>query len=75
MKPKQKETITDALVGAATAIVKKLQLQDPNTPKRASSDTDKPEIPPMKSATIRSCLDDLRKLKALHEDGVLAEEF
>ena len=29
----------------------------------------------MKSATIRrSCLDDLKKLKDLHEDGVLTEE-
>ena len=36
---KQKETIADALVGAATAIVKKLQPQDANTPKRVSSAT------------------------------------
>ena len=75
-KSKQKETIADALVGAATAIMKKLQPQDPNTPKRASSDTDKPKFSPMKSATTRrSCLDDLKKLKDLHEDGVLTEEF
>ena len=75
-KPKQqKDTIADALVGAATAIVKKLQPQDANTPKRVSSATDKPKISPMKSATIRrSCLDDLKKLKDLHEDGVLTEE-
>ena len=76
IKPKQqKETFTDALVGAATAIVKTLQPQDPNTPKRSSNDSDKPKISPMKSATIRrSCLDDLKKLKDLHEDGVLTEE-
>ena len=55
--------------------MKKLQPQDANTPKRVSSATDKPKIFPMKSATIRrSCLDDLKKLKDLHEDGVLTEE-
>ena len=71
------ESIADALAGAATAIVKVLQPQEANTPKRISSatDRDKPKISPMKSATIRrSCLDDLKKLKDLHEDGVLTEE-
>ena len=72
-----KESIADALAGAATAIVKVLQPQEGNTPKRVPGaiDSDTPKISPMKSATIRrSCLDDLKKLKDLHEDGVLTEE-
>ena len=73
----RKESIADALAGAATAIVKVLQPQKGNTPKRVPGaiDRDTPKISPMKSATIRrSCLDDLKKLKDLHEDGVLTEE-
>ena len=48
----------------------KLKPQDANTAKifglsvAVSSATDKPEISPLKSATIRrSCLDDLKKFK------------
>ena len=71
----KKESVAEALTGAAKAIVKVLQPKECNTPKRVSSDNEKLKISPMKSATIRrSCLDDLKKLKDLHEEGVLTEE-
>ena len=74
-KKPRKENVADALTGAANAIVSVLQPQQANSPKKVVSNSDQQlKISPMKSATIRrSCLEDLKRLKNLHEDGVLTE--
>jgi hypothetical protein len=69
-KPK-KETLTDAVVGAASAIAKVLQ---PNSGSASNITDDGTKISPLKVASLRrSCLEDLKKLKDLLEDGVLTE--
>ena len=71
----RKDNITDALTGMATAVVNALKPQECTTPKRASADSSGVKVSPMRSVTIqRSCLDDLKKLKVLHEDQVLTNE-
>lgn len=74
-KPK-KESIGDALTGAATAVVKLLQTQqkDSCSKKPQSQLPTSTYISPMKLAQLRSCLEDLKKIKELLEDGVLTEE-
>ena len=76
-KPK-KDNVVDALTSAATAVVKLLQ------PKQVSSSPSTPNtkstgqstyVSPMKLMQLRrSCLEDLKKLKELLEEGVLTEE-
>ncbi len=74
---KPKESMTDVITGAATAVVKMLQSNgssDPSTPSSAASGPTSTYISPLKTAQLRrSCLDDLKKIKELHEDGVLTE--
>ena len=79
-KPK-KESIADALAGAATAVVKALQnpsttTKAPDSPVAVRHDIcEVKKVSPMKLASIRrSCLEDLKKLKELLEDGVLSDE-
>ncbi len=74
----KKESVTDALTGAATAFVTLLQSKDSHS----SAETPLLRkvgmhnyISPMKSTQIRrSCLEDLKKMKELLKDGVLTEE-
>ncbi len=68
-KPK-KESLSEAVAGAASAIAKVLQ---PNSAGPAHNQTvsDDTKISPMKVASLRrSCLEDLKKLKDLLEDVV-----
>ena len=71
-KPK-KESLSDAVSGAGTAIVK--VLQQPKTPiNHKIDDSSVSKISPLKVASLRrSCLEDLKKLKDLLEEGVLTE--
>ena len=74
-KPK-KDSVADALTGAATAIVQALQPPKAHDSPvvRKCSESDVNKISPLKMTTIRrNCLDDLKKLKELLEDGVLEE--
>ena len=76
-KPKR-ESIGEALTGAAVALAKALQpsTKNSNPPVRATqaSDDVMKKISPLKVTVIRrSCLEDLKKLKELFEDGVLTE--
>ena len=67
-----------AVTGAASAIVNVLQPSQPNKSKpNESAQSDGTTISPLKVASLRrSCLEDLKKLKGLLEDGVLtATEF
>ena len=76
-KPK-KDNVVDALTSAAIAVVKLLQ------PKQVSSSPSTPNtkstgqstyVSPMKLMQLRqSCLEDLKKLKELLEEGVVTEE-
>ena len=69
-KPK-KETLADAFAGAASAIVKVLHDKPQPTKSPVKKDS---TLSPMKMATLRrGCLEDLRKLKELLQDGVLTE--
>ena len=68
-KPK-KESIADALTGAATAVVKMIQSTG------SSSCASVPaQMSPLKAAQLRrGCLEDLKKVKELLEDGVLTQQ-
>ena len=67
----KKDTLTEAFSGAASAIAKALQ---PKTPPTTSIDDNCPSISPLKVASIRqSCLEDLKQLKNLLDDGILTE--
>lgn len=73
-KPKR-ENLTDAFAQAASAIVKVLHdkpLSAKTSPAKSSNFSD--GLSPMKAANLRrGCLEDLKKLKDLLEDGVLTE--
>ena len=75
-KPKR-ESIGEALTGAAVALAKALKppTTSCNSPVRATQASDEmKKISPLKVTVIRrSCLEDLKKLKELFEDGVLTE--
>ena len=68
-KPK-KESVADALTGAATAVVKMIQSTG------SSSCASIPaQMSPLKAAQLRrGCLEDLKKVKELLEDGVLTQQ-
>ncbi len=77
---KPKESMKDVITGAATAVVKMLQSNgskqqsDPSTLSSAASAPTSTYISPLKTAQLRwTCLDNLKKIKELHEDGVLTE--
>ncbi len=74
---KPKESIKDALTGAATAVVKMLQQTDgskPSSPGTPLRETTNPTyVSPLKSQLRRSCLEDLKRVKELYEDGVFTE--
>lgn len=75
-KPKR-ESIGEALTGAAVALANALQpskaVNSPVATTQACDDITK-KISPLKVTVIRrSCLEDLKKLKELFEDGVLTE--
>lgn len=75
------DKVADALTGAANALAKALQPSQGNSSTIEVKDSDQmsltTKISPMKTATIRrSCLEDLKRLKDLLEEGVLtSEEF
>lgn len=74
-KPKNKD-LTEALTGVATSIVAALSTK-PSPPANRTSREEHTatSISPLRSTTIRrSCLEDLKKLKELLEDGVLKED-
>ena len=74
-KPKKDNSIAEALTGAATAVVKMLQ-GNAQSPKMSEHDTSltTTTISPMKLAHLRrSCLEDLKRVKDLHDDGVLTD--
>ena len=72
MTTKSKESMREAVTGAATAVVKMLQSTDKNTPPPPNMTT---YTSPLKAAQLRrSCLEDLKKIKELYEDGVLTDE-
>ena len=78
-KPKS-DKVADALTGVANALAKALQPASPASPavtEVKDSDQMSTKISPMKTATLRrSCLEDLKRLKDLLEEGVLtSEEF
>ena len=65
----KRESISDALTGAAKAIASVLKPSTPETPTSSSA------VSPMKTAQLRrSCLEDLKRIKELFEDHVLSEE-
>ena len=71
-KPK-KESLTEVVQGAATAIAKVLQPVNAPAKQNVLVD-DGTKISPLKVATVRrSCLEDLKKLKELFDDNVLSE--
>lgn len=68
---KESQTVTDVIAGV---LVKALQPHSAS-PGTKKSDSAVAKISPMKTATIRrSCLEDLKRLKDLLEDGVLTED-
>lgn len=73
---KPKDTMKEALTGAATAVVKMIQSggcaeKGVCTPASKSSPT---YISPLKNSQLRrSCLEDLKKIKELYEEGVLTQ--
>ena len=72
-----KESFTKVLTRAATSIVEALQQPKVSPVRQKHSDIDDQtsKVSPLRSTTIRrSCLDDLKKLKELLDDGVLDEE-
>jgi hypothetical protein len=78
---KPKETLKDALAGAATAVVKMVLSGGStkgSTEKGACTPVNKSTstyISPLTNSQLRrSCLEDLKKIKELHEEGVLTEE-
>ena len=67
----QKESVADALTGAATAVVKMIQ-----STSSSSCESIPAQMSPLKAAQLRQgCLEDLKKVKELLEDGVLTQEF
>ena len=73
---KKSPSVADALANAATAIASAIQSPSstPQTPKRVNSAVTESssKFSPMSSARLRrSCLDDLKTLKELHQDGVV----
>lgn len=69
-KPK-KDSLTEAFAGAASAIANVLQ---PKSRSASEVISDSTKISPLKVASLRrSCLEDLKQLKDLLEDGVLTE--
>ena len=63
IKPK-KQNVTDALTGAATAIVKALRGSPPRSDDGRRNEDGTKKISPLKVTTIRrNCLDDLKRLK------------
>ena len=75
---KLKDSVAEALTSAATAVVKLLQPtqsnDSPSTPKTQSTGHST-YISPMKLAQLRrGCLEDLKKVKELLEEGVLTEQ-
>lgn len=73
-KSTRKDSFSDALAGAATAIVKALKPETPQRPSTSSSMTVKSFSPNSHANLRRKHLEDLRTLHSLHEDGVLTEE-
>lgn len=74
---KTKDTMKEALTGAATAVVKMLQSSssERQVSERSPSTTSAYYASPLKTAQLRSsCLEDLKKIKELYEDGVLTEK-
>ena len=68
----KKESVTDALTGAATAVVKMIQS---NSSGPATSASVSAQISPLKAAQLRrGCLEDLKKVKELLEDNVLSQQ-
>ena len=69
----RKDSLSDVLAGAATAIVKALK---PDSPKRSCTpNTVTKSFSPNNHANLRrKHLEDLRTLHTLHEDGVLTDE-
>ena len=66
---KSKDSMREAVTGAATAVVKMLQSTEKTTPTHPSTSM---HASPLKAAQLRrSCLEDLKKIKELLEDGVL----
>ena len=68
----KKDGVAEALTGAATAVVKMLQgnAQTPDKSRASTSLT----ISPLKFAQLRrGCLEDLKRIKDLRDDGVLTE--
>ena len=67
----------EALTGAAVALAKALKptITSCNSPVRATQASDAmKKISPLRVTVIRpSCLEDLKKLKELFEDGILTE--
>ena len=64
----KKESVSEAFTGAAKAIADVFKNPQLNTPPST-------HVSPMKSAQIRgSCLEDLKRVKELLEDGVLSEK-
>ena len=76
---KKKENPVDALTGAATTVVKILQ-SNSNTVTVSShmppkTDSVRTGISPLKFAQLRrNCLEDLKRVKELWDDGVLTQE-
>ena len=68
----KKESVTDALTGAATAVVKMIQSNSSGPAAGASVSA---QISPLKAAQLRrGCLEDLKKVKELLEDNVLSQQ-
>ena len=74
--PKQKkESFVKALTGAATTIAKALNPSTISPVQSIAASTGTCNISPLKTTTIwRSCLEDLKRLKDLHDNGVLTDE-
>ena len=76
---KTKGNLVDALTGAATTVVKMLQ-SNANTVTVSShtppkTDSVRAGISPLKFAQLRrNCLEDLKRVKELWDDGVLTQE-
>ena len=73
-KSTRKDSISDALAGAATAIVRALKPESPKQRSSMPSVMAKTFSPNSHANLRRKHLEDLRTLHDLHEDGVLTDE-